>query len=145
MNKRDHESDSPNSGPNRFGETRIFHDQVKSSEYVNETPWSQDPRSEASSEKNFQGKGPKNYDRPDRRIYDELEDMLAHYPDIDTSEIEFAVRDRHMYVSGFVRSKMEKWMVEDVVEALTGIDAITNTLQVRKEEFPPHGLIKGLV
>lgn len=151
MKSKDHESDSYNPQPNRWGETRIFHDHLKSSEYVDEngmrhpSEWSNDPRSESSTEKHFRGKGPKNYQRSDRRIYEELGEELRHNPTIDASEIEFSVRDRHIYVRGFVKSKTEKWLVEDILESLHGIEGITNELKLRREEFPPRGLIKGIL
>lgn len=77
------------------------------------------------------GKGPKNYQRSDQRITDDINDVLTDDPYIDASEIEFTVSKGEVTVTGMVDNKGIKRRVEDLVEDVSGVKHVENRLKLR--------------
>lgn len=78
------------------------------------------------------GRGPRNYARSDSRINEDVCDRLTEHAWIDASDIEVAVSDREVTLSGTVRSRDEKRRAEDVVEAISGVTHVQNNLRVKQ-------------
>jgi osmotically-inducible protein OsmY len=78
----------------------------------------------------FAGRGPKGYQRSDDRIREDVCDRLADAPDIDASEIEVNVRNGEVTLSGSVRERDDKRRTEDLVENISGVREVHNTLRV---------------
>lgn len=75
------------------------------------------------------GRGPRNYVRPDSRIHEDVCDRLTDDPTLDASEIEVAVSDREVTLSGFVHSRADKRRAEDCAE-VAGVSHVQNNLRI---------------
>lgn len=78
----------------------------------------------------FAGRGPKNYNRSDERIYDDVCDRLTRDPDVDASEIEVEVHDREVTLKGSVGDRDQKHRAEDVAERAGGVRDVHNHIKV---------------
>jgi len=76
------------------------------------------------------GRGPKGYRRSDQRIIEDICDRLADDPYIDASEMEVAVKDGEVTLSGMVHSRHEKRGAEDLIESVSGVKDVHNHLRV---------------
>jgi hypothetical protein len=86
------------------------------------------------------GKGPRNYNRSDTRIREDIQEVLQDDPYIDGSEIEVTVDNGDVIVSGTVNDKNMKRRVEDVLDNLPGIKNVEIRLRTRF----PGGRIIGI-
>ncbi len=86
----------------------------------------------------FSGKGPKNYVRSDERIHEDVCEHLTHHPYVDASDIEVAVKDGEVTLSGTVDGRMVKRAAEEACDHVRGVKDIHNHLRVR-----PHGQPQG--
>jgi osmotically-inducible protein OsmY len=80
----------------------------------------------------FAGKGPKGYTRPDARITEDVCDRLADSWDVDASEIEVRVSNGEVTLSGCVNDRHQKRCAEDLVENLSGVREVNNQLRVTR-------------
>ena len=78
------------------------------------------------------GRGPKNYQRSDERIRDDVNDRLTDDPHIDASEIEVSVQNREVTLTGQVGSRFEKRHAEDIAESVSGVTHVQNNLRVQQ-------------
>jgi hypothetical protein len=76
------------------------------------------------------GRGPKNYQRSDARILEEINERLTDHPDIDASSIEVRVEDGEATLTGTVDSRRTKRLAEDVTESVRGVRDVHNQLHV---------------
>lgn len=76
------------------------------------------------------GRGPKGYKRSDERIHEDVCERLTEDPFIDASNIEVAVKDGEVTLSGTVSSRGLKRRAEDLAELASGIAHIQNNLRV---------------
>ena len=95
--------------------------------------WSDDIRSEASHEKTYRGKGPKNYTRSDASIREEICEGLTSNPYIDATDVEVHVSEGIVSLSGAVNKKSIKRLIEDLAEVVTGVKDVHNHISVRKD------------
>ena len=79
----------------------------------------------------FFGKGPKNWDKSDEKIREEVCETLYVNRYVDASDIEVEVRNAVVFLSGWVNSRDEKKEVQDSLEALCGVKEIRNELHLR--------------
>jgi hypothetical protein len=82
----------------------------------------------------FRGRGPKNYRRGDDRILEEVNERLTDDHDVDASDIEVAVQNGEVTLSGTVNSRHEKRVAEDVAESCHGVVDVHNRLRVADRE-----------
>lgn len=95
--------------------------------------WRDDPgawRDRAREFGKFAGRGPKGYQRSDDRIREDVSDRLTEHPDIDASEIEVAVANGVVTLTGEVDSRGAKRLAEDIAEAVGGVRDVMNQLSV---------------
>lgn len=78
----------------------------------------------------FAGRGPKGYRRSDDRIREDVCDRLTDDPRIDATEVEVAVANGEVTLSGLVLSRAQKHHAEDLVERITGVREVHNNLRV---------------
>jgi len=90
----------------------------------------QQGRSNQGQSGQYSGKGPKNYQRNDDRIREDVCEMLTQHGSIDASEIEVQVSNGEVTLSGSVSSRQEKRMAEEAIENLGGIKDVNNQLKV---------------
>jgi hypothetical protein len=78
------------------------------------------------------GKGPKNYQRSDERIREEISDRLMEHDGIDASDIEVEVKDGEVTLTGTVEEREMKWMAEGVAETVGGVRDVHNRLKTSR-------------
>jgi len=81
-------------------------------------------------DRNFRGKGPKNYSRSDDRIKEDINDRLSDDPFVDASDIEVSVSNGEVSLSGSVDHRSTKRRAEDLAEAVSGVKNVENRLRV---------------
>lgn len=79
------------------------------------------------------GRGPRGYKRSDERILEDVNDRLMQHSEIDASDIEAAVNDGEVTLSGTVDSRWIKRLAEDIVEDVTGVTQVINLLRVNQD------------
>jgi BON domain len=89
----------------------------------------------------FRGRGPRGYRRSDERIREDACECLTQDDRLDASNIEVTVKDCEVTLSGSVNSRDEKRRAEDLIERLSGVKDVNNSLRVaRQEEDRPSKL-----
>jgi hypothetical protein len=87
----------------------------------------------------FRGRGPRGYRRSDERIREDVCECLTDDERIDATNVQVEVKDCEVTLSGTVNSREEKRRAEDLIERLSGVKDVHNTLRVVNE----GGLIEG--
>jgi len=82
----------------------------------------------------YAGRGPRGYKRGDERIREDVCDRLTDDPRIDASDIDIAVKDGEVTLSGGVRTRDEKRFAEDLIERITGVRDVNNNLKVKPSD-----------
>lgn len=82
--------------------------------------------------KSYAGVGPKDYTRSDAFIEEEVCEMLAVDIFIDASDITVSVKDGNVRLFGTVPSRHHKFDIEDLVEAIPGVNEVQNDIRVKK-------------
>jgi osmotically-inducible protein OsmY len=92
----------------------------------------------------YSGKGPRNYQRSDERIREEVCDRLTQHGEVDASNVEIDVRNGEITLRGSVDSRAEKRIAEDVAEAISGVRQVHNQLRVERHgEQQPGNFAMG--
>ncbi|HEX6083603.1 MAG TPA: BON domain-containing protein [Thermoanaerobaculia bacterium] len=78
------------------------------------------------------GRGPKNYQRSDDRIREEVCERLTMDHDVDASDIEVTVSDAVVRLDGTVRERHAKRIAADVCELVRGVKDVVNNLRVAR-------------
>ena len=81
------------------------------------------------------GKGPRNYQRRDERILEDINDLMCDNAYLDASEIDVTVLEGNVTLSGTVENRESKRLAEDIAESVSGVKNLENTLRIRK-----HGI-----
>lgn len=84
----------------------------------------------------FQGRGPKGYQRSDDRIREEICDCMTDDAMLDASDVEVAVVQGEVTLTGSVASRDQKRRAEDVAERVSGVRDVTNQLRVTASSQP---------
>lgn len=93
-------------------------------------------RREMDERRHLRGLGPKNYTRSDERIRDDINDRLTESSFVDASEIEVAVNDHEVTLTGLVESRFEKRVAEDIADDVTGVSNVENKIRVSPVHVP---------
>jgi hypothetical protein len=80
--------------------------------------------------RNFTGRGPKGWKRPDDRIREDVCERLTADWQIDASEIEIVVNNGEVTLAGNVHTRDDKRRAEDVAEHINGVRDVHNNLRV---------------
>jgi osmotically-inducible protein OsmY len=99
--------------------------QTERSQGSGETEWRQDENGL------HRGKGPRNYQRKDDRILEDINDRLCDNPYVDASEVEVSVANGEVTLIGTVEDRSSKRMIEDIGESVSGVKNIENRLKVK--------------
>ncbi len=83
--------------------------------------------------KSHRGRGPKGYARSDERLTEIICERLTDDGHIDATDIAVQVRQGEVILNGQVPDKFTRWRVEDVVESVAGVRAISDRLRVGRE------------
>jgi osmotically-inducible protein OsmY len=76
------------------------------------------------------GKGPRNYRRSDRRIAEDVSDLLTDDDFLDASNIEVAVDAGEVLLQGTVDSRADKRRAEDLALSIKGVTDVRNSLRL---------------
>lgn len=79
-------------------------------------------------------RGPKGYKRSDERIREDVNDRLSQQDDFDPSDIEVAVANGDVTLTGTVQSRHEKFLAEEIADDVSGVNDVHNQLRVRREQ-----------
>lgn len=77
------------------------------------------------------GRGPRGYRRSDERIREEVCDRLTDDPTVDASDIEVAVQNGEVTLSGAIDSRQARRRAEDIAESVSGVTHVQNNLRPR--------------
>jgi len=80
------------------------------------------------------GRGPRNYQRSDDRIREDVSERLSDDPRVDASEIEVSVQNREVTLTGTVRDRNEKRWAEDIADSVSGVTHVQNNLRVGQRQ-----------
>ncbi len=86
-------------------------------------------RRDRDRQMSYRGKGPKNYNRSDERIKEDVNDRLADDPFIDATDIEVTVSNGEVTLMGMVDERSEKRRAEDLAESVSGVRNVENRLR----------------
>ncbi len=77
---------------------------------------------------------PKNYVRPNARVFDEVCEVLANAPHIDVSDVEVRVTEGEVSLHGTVEDRAVKLEIEDLVADVPGVRDVVNLLRPLRRE-----------
>lgn len=86
------------------------------------------------AQQSFRGKGPRDYQRSDDRIREDISDRLTDDPAIDASDITVRVQRCEVTLTGTVNNREEKRRAEDVAERISGVSEVINNLRVSRAQ-----------
>ena len=89
-------------------------------------------RGERGQEGSFAGRGPKAYQRSDTRIREDVCDRLTDAPFLDASDVEVTVTNGEVTLSGTIPNREQKRRSEDLIERVTGVRELHNTLRISR-------------
>lgn len=79
-------------------------------------------------------RGPKGFKRSDERIKEEVSEALYRDNSVDASEIEVAVQDGEVTLTGIIANRRMKRLAEDCIENISGVTDIHNEIRVQSPE-----------
>src|ERR1041385_3826446 len=82
----------------------------------------------------LRGRGPKNYRRSDERIKEDVNDRLGDGY-LDATEIEVAVSNAEVTLTGTVQTRSDKRRAEDIAESVSGVSNVENRLRVKQSSL----------
>lgn len=82
----------------------------------------------------FAGRGPRNYQRSDERIREEVCERMAQHGRLDPSGLEVRVQDGEVTLSGSVSDRRAKRLAEDIADSVSGVREVHNQLRVSTEQ-----------
>jgi osmotically-inducible protein OsmY len=83
----------------------------------------------------FRGRGPKGYRRSDERIREDVNDRLSDDNYLDASDIEVAVSETIVTLTGSVSTRADKRRAEDIAEGVSGVTNVENRLRVTRSSL----------
>jgi hypothetical protein len=83
----------------------------------------------------YVGRGPRNYQRSDERIREEICERLAHHPNIDATDLEVRVQNAEVTLQGQVNDRWAKRWAEDVAEGIWGVKEVHNQVRVSQSQL----------
>jgi hypothetical protein len=85
------------------------------------------------------GRGPKNYQRSDDRIREDVCERLTRNGEIDATEIEVEVKNGEVTLTGTVEDRSWKRIAEDTIEDVPGVKDIHNQLRASQTRSESGG------
>jgi osmotically-inducible protein OsmY len=96
-------------------------------------------RRERDKQISHRGRGPKNYNRSDDRIKEDINDKLSDDPFIDASDIDVTVANAEVTLTGTVDHRSTKRRAEDLAEAVSGVKNVENRIRVASTASMTYG------
>jgi osmotically-inducible protein OsmY len=92
-------------------------------------------RRRMDQQREHRGRGPKGYRRSDERIKEDVNDRLSDDYYLDASEVEVAVTNTEVTLTGTVNSREDKRRAEDLAESVSGVTNVENRLRVKQGRY----------
>jgi hypothetical protein len=83
----------------------------------------------------YAGIGPRNYNRSDETILEEVCERLSQHGQLDASEIEVEIQDGDVILKGSVNDRREKRLAEDIAESVFGVVDVQNQLRTQDRQL----------
>jgi osmotically-inducible protein OsmY len=80
----------------------------------------------------YVGVGPRGYRRSDERIREDLCERFAEHGQLDPSDVEVAVHDGEVLLTGSVATRTQKRLAEDIADRVFGVVEVQNHLRVQR-------------
>ena len=119
------------SGQQPFNQNRSYPDAYRGSSYGSSYAGGR-PTGESYRGGMFSGRGPRNYQRSDERIREDVNERLTIDPRIDASEIDVRVQSGEVTLSGTVDDRRTRRLAEEIIEDLPGVRDVRNDLRVQQ-------------
>ena len=81
------------------------------------------------------GRGPRNYQRSDERIREEVCELLTKHSYVDASDVDIRVQNGQVTLDGSVSDRRAKRTAEDLAESVWGVTEVQNRLRVVQSEL----------
>ncbi len=78
----------------------------------------------------YRGKGPKNYQRSDERIREDVCELLTRDDRVDATELEVNVNAGVVTLGGSIDDRLSKRRAEDLAESCAGVRDVRNEIRV---------------
>lgn len=82
----------------------------------------------------FAGRGPRNYQRSDERVREDVVERLTDHPDLDPTDIDVEVEHCEVTLRGEVDERYAKHLAEDLAGQVWGVRDVHNQLRIRKHD-----------
>ena len=92
-------------------------------------------RRRMDQQREHRGRGPKGYRRSDERIKEDVNDRLSDDYYLDASDVEVAVTNTEVTLTGTVNSREDKRRAEDIAESVSGVSNVENRLRVKQGRY----------
>lgn len=96
-------------------------------------------RMDEMQRKSNRGKGPKDYQRSEGRIREDVSDRLSDDHELDASDIDVKVSGTEVILSGTVENREAKRRAEDIAESVSGVSNVQNQLKVGQSSTGSSG------
>lgn len=110
-----------------------FYDVDWNEEYDYGTMEERGPRGRREEQGPYSGIGPRNYQRSDERIMEDVCERLTRHGMIDASQINVEVKNGEVMLTGAVDNRQTRRRVEDVIDRVHGVKDIHNQLKIQQE------------
>jgi len=87
----------------------------------------------------FAGRGPRNYQRSDDRVREDVNERLTADPRIDASDIDVRVQNGEVTLSGTVDDRRTRRLAEEIIEDLPGVRDVHVELKVNESRWGRPG------
>ncbi|MCD6673807.1 MAG: CBS domain-containing protein [Burkholderiaceae bacterium] len=84
-------------------------------------------------------RGPRNWQRSDERIREDVCERLAALDDVDVSDVSVAVEQGNVRLTGSVVQRGDKHRIEDVADDCAGVREVDNQIRVRRDDARSPG------
>jgi hypothetical protein len=84
--------------------------------------------------KSFAGRGPKDYQRSDERITEDINERLTQDHHVDATEITVETRSGEVTLRGTVSDRESKRRAEEIAESCSGVKDVQNQLRIQSIE-----------
>jgi osmotically-inducible protein OsmY len=82
----------------------------------------------------YRGKGPKDYQRSEDRIREDVCDRLTDDDMLDATNINVQIQGNEVVLTGTVNSREQKRRAEDLVESISGVRNVENRIRVEHND-----------
>ncbi|MFS8978469.1 BON domain-containing protein [Cupriavidus necator] len=82
--------------------------------------------------------GPRNYQRSDERILEDLCEQLTRSARLDLNEVEVKVEQGVVTLEGSVPDRQQKFHIEDIADEVFGVKEVANHLRVPRRATPVY-------